>query len=231
MSAVLRLQRSAGNRAVAGMVTSASSRRLIQRARVLRNGQILDVPDGQEQVGDRIVIRFSACSVRVQNPNDTSRGGNPLNPNASKVSETDFHHTMEGVDATIGDYNNAQGGNLKLWNSGESSLWYAGILRDRAVRMVPQENLNDPDAWFTIILPGAAVEHVSPSASGPANTPYGFVGAYGLSGTITPADRLWTTVRFVVDSLLNATVEGLNRRGFMEFRLLNGKRIVLDLMH
>jgi hypothetical protein len=226
---MLQMQRTAGNQAVARALTSAAPRRMIQRGRVLRNGQVQTVPDDQELPTDRRVILFSECDVRLQNPHDTARGGDPNNPNASKVSETQFAATTEGVDATIGDYGNASGGNLKLWNTGASSLWYGGIRKDPVVRITPQENLNHPDTILTIILPGAAVRRVSPSPDGPAKTPFGFVGVHGLSGTITPEDRIWTTAAWVHLSLAVPTVTGLNAAGYMEFELLSGVKIIIDL--
>jgi hypothetical protein len=146
------------------------------------------------------------------------------------VVDTEFKATEAAVDNTIGNYNNVDNRNIKLWLSGQTSMWYSGFLQSEHVQLVPQENLLHADTIVTIILPSANIEHVSASSSGPANTPGGVVPAYGLNGQLdTASDRLWTTLRFISDCYENARVEGLSKTGLMEFQLPNGRRIIVDL--
>lgn len=227
---LIALQRAAGNRAVAAAIAAQrAGARPLQRARVVRGGAVVDVADDAVRPDDALIVRAGACHFRFQNPSDVARGGKPEDPAASRVSTLDFDATEAAVDHTIGDYGNASGTNAMLWLSGSYSLWYAGIRRDPHVNIVPQERLADPQTQVTIILPQAAVERVEPSREA-AQTPYGNVQAYGLRGAITPDDRLWTTAGMIRHSLENATASPLPA-GHMEFQLLTGRRLIIDLLH
>lgn len=231
-AAVLALQRSgAGNGAIA---RALDARRTLARVHVLRlqtgtNTYALeDVPPGTIVATDRRVIRMSDCEVRVQNPKNTGRGGNPDEPWRSRVPDLSFNAKKKDVDATLGDFNNAGGDNIKLWNSGDHALAYAGLVQSPHDRTEPQVGLNDPASILTVLLPSANLKKVSGSTEATTNV-YGTVLAHGLKGTITEADRLWIPARLVMDSLRRPTVEGFPRAGFMQFQLLDGSMIVLSL--
>ncbi len=140
-----------------------------------------------------IVIPFENCRFRVQNPHDTARGGNPNNPNASKVTKLEWDATPESVDATLQDFGNVQGANEQLWLSGAGGLSYVGI--DRGVDVSAQHGLYHPDSMVTILFPEAfrsgGLSTVSPSplltAQARINT-----SLEGLNGTLTPENRFWT---------------------------------------
>ena len=226
---ILRMQRTAGNQSVARAIAGVASRRMIQRVRVVRAHQLIDVPDDQVIATDHRVIRFSECSVRVQNPTRQAVGGDPSNPFGSRVTETQFRATKDDVGSTIRDFNNSGGNNVKLWNDGASALIYSGIRHDRHDSREPQVGLNHPDSQITIILPTPTVKHVSASTAD-ATMPGGkVVTAYGLKGTISWEDRLFTNAAWIENCLRNTTVYGLPP-GYAGFQLGNGSSIVIDLV-
>ncbi|OBZ69719.1 hypothetical protein A0H81_10079 [Grifola frondosa] len=147
--------------------------------------------------------RFSMqdCAVRVQNPDDRTRGGDPQHPERSSIPPQMFTHTVSQVNTTISDYNNDRGQNVALWLDGDYALRYAGIDRRlRGVeRMVPQPNLATPNA------------HVTPSAECQSSMEAGgaTVAAYGLNGRVEEGE----IYGIMVPAIQDATA---NHNGFIE---------------
>ncbi|MFJ8042825.1 toxin glutamine deamidase domain-containing protein [Kitasatospora sp. NPDC096147] len=137
-------------------------------------------------------VNLADCTVRIQNPHDTGRGGNPNQPGNSKIWQTQFTATQQGVNNTVNNFENVGSTNIPLWLNGETSLWYSGVRRDPAVNMGTQSGLDHPDAWMTVILPAAEHEMDTLEQFGPDNSvppPNRDVPAVGLNGQI-PQERL-----------------------------------------
>ncbi|MGW4652388.1 toxin glutamine deamidase domain-containing protein [Kitasatospora sp. NPDC004289] len=137
-------------------------------------------------------VHFQDCIVRIQNPNDTGRGGDPAHPENSKIWQTEFGHTQQGVNNTVNNFENVGMSNIPLWLGGESSLWYSGVRRDPLVTMGTQGGLDHPDSWVTVILPPGenemdTLEQISPDNGVSAQNRD--VPAFGLNGQI-PQERL-----------------------------------------
>ena len=59
---------------------------------VVRDHILLDVP--ARQPGDAPVYKMQDCSVRIQNPNDIQRGGDPAHPTRSMIGPQTFTNTV-----------------------------------------------------------------------------------------------------------------------------------------
>ena len=59
---------------------------------VVRDHILLDVP--ARQPGDAPVYKMQDCSVRIQNPNDVARGGDPQHPERSMIGPRLFTNTV-----------------------------------------------------------------------------------------------------------------------------------------
>jgi hypothetical protein len=59
---------------------------------VIRDEKLVQV--NSTQAGDVPVYNIRDCSIRIQNPDDTARGGNPEHPEQSAIFSQTFTHDV-----------------------------------------------------------------------------------------------------------------------------------------
>lgn len=168
-------------------------------------------------------IPFNKCLFRVQNPYDTARGGDPSNPNKSKVSETEWHASEASVAGTLGNYGNQSGTNEKLWLQGAAGLHYVNIQTGLPIDIVPQENLKHKHSIVTIILPSALANgHIKKISAADEKAAGRKLAAslYGLKGFLDPKDRLWVHYYLFEDAA--------KKRSLLPFLGLDEKMYAID---
>ncbi len=184
-----------------------------------------------EEAGDDDipVLGIDECHVRWQNPHDESRGAKVGDPMASRVTESVFNASEEGVSNTIGDFSNENRKNIKLWLRGGKDFFYAGLVPWNIPTQEPmgiQLDLLHPDSIVTIILPSDNLETVS----GPSTGMNKDVPAHGLRHRDkgVPANRVFTLAGTIYRSLTES-VAGLDK-GYLLFEMTDGSKLIIDLL-